>query len=445
MGPDTVCKTVHQYNQVPISKEDMAKLLEIGADYQKVKNYIYTRYGGRGSLAKIYPGYTVQNEMTQSGLRVQWNMPSVYFYLAIFDALGEIRSQWTRTKTKVIKLAGENGNLSPEEMHYLRFLAKVNNAFEAVINDQPVKLDAKLQRQYDSLAKAVDVPKLHHYLARQVRRHHKKLYTDRADGFSLSAKAYRYENHGIAIATKEKRKRIFVPLTDNNQYHVQIYLKLYPQENRLEIKVPIQVAVRSHEDYSHVIGVVLGQYPMLTTDEGNQYGMAFGKMQLEYAKWLRSQTGSYNSNRQDNPGRKKYHAKKNRYEEQLHSYINQELNRFLQTEKPQVIYLPKLPRPLAGTSNVRANPMAALWQRGYIRKRLMQKCQEQSVKLVEVFGKNISKECSQCGAFGCTEKGIFFCADCGNQMEDRVNGAKNARKRGEGETQSRKEKETSGG
>lgn len=46
----------------------MNKLLEIARDYREVRNYVYTRYGGIGSLSKIYPGYTVQNEMTAGGL-----------------------------------------------------------------------------------------------------------------------------------------------------------------------------------------------------------------------------------------------------------------------------------------------------------------------------------------------------------------------------------------
>ena len=81
----------------------MDKLLEIARDYRDVKNHIYTRYGGISGLSKIYPGYTVQNEMTGSGLRERLNMPSVYFYLAVFDALGDIKSQWTRTKSKLLK------------------------------------------------------------------------------------------------------------------------------------------------------------------------------------------------------------------------------------------------------------------------------------------------------------------------------------------------------
>ena len=106
MPKDTICKTVRQYNKTPIHIEDMKKLQEIAEDYRKVKNYVYARFGGIGGLSKIYPGYTVQNEMTGSGLRISMGMPSVYFYLAVFDALGDIKSQWTRTKSKVINLVG---------------------------------------------------------------------------------------------------------------------------------------------------------------------------------------------------------------------------------------------------------------------------------------------------------------------------------------------------
>ena len=67
--PEKICKTIHQYNKEPIPKADMQQLLEIAEDYKKVKNYVYGRYGGIGSLFKIYPGYTVQNEMTAGGYR----------------------------------------------------------------------------------------------------------------------------------------------------------------------------------------------------------------------------------------------------------------------------------------------------------------------------------------------------------------------------------------
>ena len=433
MPSEKICKTIHQHNKEPVSVSDMQRLQEIAEDYRKVKNYVYARFGGIASLTKIYPGYTVQNEMTASGYRETLGMPSVYFYLAIFDALGDIKCQWTRTKTKILKLINQNEGFSEEDKHYLRFVLKVNNAFEAVLSQKMMELPKAVQKQYEKLANEVDTEKLHRYLCRQVRRHHVKLHTDRADGFTIAERAYRYADHGIYISIKEKRKRVFVPLTDNNQYRSQLYIKLYPEEHSIEIKVPINVSVQSHEDYRKQVGVAVGLYTMLTTDEGHRYGEELGRYQIEYADWIREQTASYNRNRKENPGRKKYDAKKKRMEEQLHSYINQELNRFLREEKTQTIYIVKLPKPHAGGMNKKINHSMAQWQRGYIRKRLSQKCREQAVEIVEVLGKDISNECSKCGAIGKKSQGEFICPKCGYQAEEKTNTARNVKKRGQGD------------
>ncbi len=433
MPSDKICKTVHQYSKDLISGEDMQKLLDIAQDYRKVKNYVYVRFGGIGNLSKIYPGYTVQNEMTGSGYREKLGMPAVYFYLAVFDALSDIKSQWSRTKTKIVKLVNKNESFTEEEKHYLRFILKVSNAFEAVLNQRPIELAAKIKRQYQELSEQVDAEKMHRYLCRQVRKYHVRLHTDAADIFSITERAYRYADHGIYISIKEKRKRVFIPLTDNNQYKCQLKIKLYPREHRLEIKVPVNVSVRSHADYQNQVGVAVGIHTMLTTEEGHRYGEKLGEYQIEYSDWVRTQSGIYRQNKDDNPGRKKYYRKKRRLEEQLHSYINHELNHFLEKERPKTIYIVKLPKPQAGGHNKKINYSVARWQRGYIRKRLEQKCREQSVEIVEVLGKDISNECSRCGAIGRKVEGEFICPACGYREEEKTNTARNVKKRGQGD------------
>ena len=433
MPPDKICKTVHQYNKAPVPEADMQKLLEIAEDYRKVKNYVYVRYGGIGSLSKIYPGYTVQNEMTESGYREILGLPSVYFYLAVFDALADIKSQWTRTKSKITKLVNQNEGFTEDEKHYLRFLLKVSNAFEAVVNRKPVSLVAKLQKQYQELVRHVDAEKLHRYLCRKVRKYHVKLHTETADVFSIGERAYRYADHGIYISIKEKRKRVFVLLTDNNRYRSQLRVKLFPKESRIEIKVPVNVAVRSHGDYWNRVGTAFGFYTMLTTDEGHCYGEELGRYQSEYSDWVRIHTNRYRYHPEENQGRKKYEAKKRRLRERLHSYINHELNRFLTTEKPETIYVVKLPKPGAGGYDRKVNDSVARWQRGYIRKRLTQKCLEQSVEIVEVLGKDISRECSVCGGGGTKMEGKFCCPACGYEEEEKTNTARNVKKRGQGD------------
>ncbi len=435
MPSETICKTVRQYSRFPIPPEDMSRLVEIGADYHKVKNYVYDRYGGIGSLGKLYPGYTVQNEMTKSGLRAQLGLPSVYFYLAIFEALGEIKSQWSRTKAKILELTGKNENFTPKEKHYLRFLLRVGNAFEAVLNEKPVSLPEEILRQFEDLKAAVDPEKLNRYLCRQVRKYHVKPHTDGGGGFSVSERAYRYgdcQGHpGIYLSTKEKRKRIFVELTDKNQYKSQIHIKPNPKESSLEIHVPVETAVRRYEDYVNPVGLSIGVFTMATTDKGHEYGEKLGIYQTEYAEWIRSRQASYSRNHTANPGRKKYEAQKRRYTERLHGYINQELNRFFQEEKPRVVYMVKLPRSQSGGINKKINHTVSLWQRGYITERLRQKCRERSVELVEVLGKDVSRECSSCGAMGEKADGLFTCPNCGYQAEEKTNTAKNILNRGQ--------------
>ena len=435
MSSATICKTVHQYSKGPVPEEDMQKLLEIAQDCCRVKNYVYARYGGIASLSKLYPGYTIQNEMARSGFRESWGVPSVYFYLAMFDALGDIRAQWTRTKAQVLKLVSQNEGFTEEEKHYLRFLLKVSNAFEQVLNQKPVELVKGLQVQYEKLSGNVDTGKLHRYLCRQVRKLQVRLHTDQAFGFSVSERAYRYGEQGIYISTKKKRKRIFVPLTDHNQYQSQLYIRLNPKESTVEIHVPIRTAVRKHSDYTNEIGVAFGMYTMLTTDAGHRYGEEFGTYQMSYTDWIRRQTRSYQRNKENNPGRKKYRERKRKLEEQLHGYINQELNRFLWEEKPQTIYMARLPWVQGKGTDKRINHSVSLWQRGYIRRRLKQKCEEQSVELVEVLGKDIGRECSRCGYItaGTKPEGGFHCPSCGYEEEEKTNTARNAKKRGQGE------------
>lgn len=430
MSSNTVTKTIHQYNKNPLSDEEMGKLQEIACDYCRVKNYVYQRYSGIGSLSKLYPGYTIQNEMIETGLRDKLGLPFVYFNLAVFDALGDIKNQWIRTKSAVLKKVNQNKKLSDNEKHILRYLLKVNNAFDAVLNHKAVELNASLQIQYETLQETEDIQKLENYLRRQVRQCHVKPRTTTADGFSLTERAYRYADHGIYLTIKEKRKRIFVELTDSNRYNRQLYIKLCPEQSGIRIKAPVDVTVRQYEDYTNDVGLALGMYTMLVTDEGHLYGEKLGDYQLELAEWIRSQNTKYMSNINAKPGRKKYTARKQRMTEQLHSYINMELNRFLKTEKPRVVYIPKLPPPGKHSGNKVINNSVTLWQRGYIKNRLRQKCQEQSVDVIEVFGKGISSQCSSCGLPGTKENGIFLCPACGYQISEKHNAARNAKKRG---------------
>lgn len=96
---DIICKTLHQYNKEPIYSEDIKKLQEIVSDYSKVKNYVCQQYEGVDGLSKLYPGYTVQNRMIDSGFRSQPELLRTFLSCCLRD----IKTQWAKTKAEVLK------------------------------------------------------------------------------------------------------------------------------------------------------------------------------------------------------------------------------------------------------------------------------------------------------------------------------------------------------
>lgn len=427
---ETIYKTVYQYNKLPIPAGDMGKLQEIAEDCRQVRNYVYGRYGGIGGLSKIYPGYTVQNEMTRCGLRERLGLPSVYFYLAIFDALGDIKGQWARTKAKVEKNIQANETLTPEDRHYLRFVMKQSRCFEAVATGTEVKLEGDWEKAYRTVCAGVDSHRLNQYLRRQVRRHLVRLQTETAEGFTVSPKAYRYADHGIYLSMKESRKRLFIPLTDNNRYARQIYVRLCPEEGNIIIHVPVEVRQRHPAGYDGELGLALGIRCMFATNRGTVYGERYLEYQSALTDYVRKKLPGHRRNAKNNPGMKKYSAGKARLEEALHAYVNAEINRMLEKEKPGTIYIPKLPAVSKAGVNKKVNATVGMWQRGFIKNRMIQKCRERSVELVEVFGKGIGTECSRCGSTGMKDGIVFRCMACGLEMEERRNTAENVLKRG---------------
>ncbi len=438
-----ICKAIHQYSSGKISQEDMNRLLDIARSCMIVRNYVYQKYGGIKSLDKIYPGYTVQNEMTASGLREKLNLPTVYFYPAVFNALREIKTQWTHVKRNIYAAINENEGFTPEDKHYLRFTVKVDGCFENILIEKPVQIPEEMMARYESIIsnlqgnKSERMKSLNRYLCRQVRKKLRKLHTEKFLYFSVREQGYRYgeskssdgqDCHGIFLTTKEHRKRIFIPLTDANQYSGMLDIKLKPEKKSIEIVASLFADIRRHKDYTNEIGISLGLWDMITTSTGHVYGSRFGKLQKEIYDVDVLEQRIYG--RENNiPPRKKYTARRERMEAALKNYINREINRMFADEKPEKIYMAKLPRnPGAGAYLLR------VWKKGYVTKRLQWKCRQNDIEIIEVLGKGLSAECSVCGAFSegksKNKYGSFKCENCGYEEDRKVNTARNALNRG---------------
>lgn len=443
---EKVCRTIHQYNKESIAKEDMAQLKQIAKSYQIVKNYIYCRYGGIHSLSKITPGYEVQKELIAQGYREQINLPSVYFQNAIYDALGDIRGALEKCKKKILKSIYSNENLSEDDRHYLNYVLRVDQALFPILEHKNIVIPKKLEKTYIELSEKVDTNKLNNYLRRQYRKHSVKLHTEINTVFSVDYRGYRYENHGIYLASSVKMKRIFIPLTDTITTDRQIVVKLDIDNQSIELLVPINVAVKKHEDYVNEVGIAPGIETMLTTDNGNSYGIDYGKLQESYSIWLRETSRKRSLNTKENQGYKKYNSNKHKQKEKIQSYINHEVKRLIETEKPKIIYIPKLPQNTRLVYGKNINYKLLTWQRSMIYDSIEKKCQQNAIELVWVLAEGTAKTCSRCGfKWDNTTKvrvkekdnnkekvsDIIKCPACGLEIHERQNTAINAKSRGQ--------------
>lgn len=447
MEKKKLCKAIHQYSDGKIEQEDMNRLLDIAQNCMAVRNYVYQRYGGIKSLGKIYPGYTVQNEMTASGLRERLNLPSVYFYPAVFNALREIKTQWAQVKRNIYVAINENERFTPEDKHYLRFAVKVNGCFENILNGKPIQIPAEMMQKYERIISDLEggqsgrMENLNRYLCRQVRKKLRKPHTEKYLYFSVWEKGYRYgksknsegrDCYGIFLTSKVRRKRIFVPLTDTNQYGGVLDIKLEPDKDSIEIVATVFTEVKEHSDYTNEIGISLGLWDMITTSGGHTYGSEFGRMQKELYDYSAAEYHAYGRKAKSAP-RKKYLARKEKLEAALKNYINREINQMFAEEKPAKIYMAKLPQNPGGGVDA-GQYLLRVWKKGYVTERLQWKCKKNAIEIIEVLGKGLSAECSRCGAVA--ERQIqnryedFKCEKCGYEEDRKINTAKNALNRG---------------
>lgn len=434
-----ICKAIHQYSKGKISSEAMDALMEIGYGCMVTKNYIYQRYGSIKSLEKVNSGYAVEAEVKAAGFREKIGLPSVYFSAAVDRALGDIRIMWVRVKKGINDAAGKNERFTPEDKHYIRFAIKVNGCFENILNNKPVSLPKEMQSGYEAVLEELGnesgqrVKTLNRYICRQARKRLRRQRSDNETYFSIKKQGYRYGEsdgeYGIFLTTKINRKRIFIPLTDMNAYDRVLDIKLNPQKGTLEIIIPLFVNIRRHEDYTNEIGISLGLWNMITTSTGNVYGSAFGTMQNEISDYVLNEMRR--NGRAKACDTKKNAVYKAKMDAALKNYVNMEINRMLENEKPKSVCMAKLPQNAGMSAKGTGDTyFLRMWRKGFVTQRLQWKCRKNGIQIIEVIGKGIGTDCSACGQKGIIEGESFRCPACGFKENKKVNSAKNALNRG---------------
>ncbi len=432
----SITKTIWQYSE-PLPQETMDFLRGIAADYSKVKNYVYGKYAGIKSLDKLTPVYTILNEMRYCGLREQLNLPAVYYELAIADAVTDIKCSWGIVKNKVGEKITANENLSDDDKKYLRTVLKMGSVYAAVLNHQQYELPQNAE------GLDIEFKRLNNLLCRLTRRYLTVPKTDSADWFRISPNGYSYKDGAMRIVCRTPRKRISIPLKDDRMFDRQIQVHI--KQDFVALAVPVETKIRKHRDYVNTVYAHIGSKDMLTLSNGNIYGASLDELvnpeTERLAKKNRERGKAYRAYEQNaengnskktanieanNLGKLKYDNQKNRERRKTTTFINAEINRMLENEKPAQIVITK---PVVKNKTKiyvkSANRKLARNFQGYIRERLAYKCRIDSIELVEINSKGTGKTCCVCGAEGIRQGKDFICENCGLTTTIALNSARN--------------------
>ena len=438
-----ITKTVWQYTE-SLPQETMEFLKGIAIDYAKVKTNVYERYSGIRSLGRLASVYDIMTEMRHCGLREQLELPSVYYELAVRDGVSDIKSTWGMLKNKLRTLITANENLSGDDRMYLRTVLKLDKVYAAILNQEPYPMPEK------TAGLNLDeghVKRLNNLLCRLTRRYQMKPVAGKADSFCASPAGYSYKDNALYLVSRIPRRRVKLPLKDQKTSTRQIRICI--KANHAMIAIPTEVKKHSHEDYQNTVYVHLGSQNMCTLSSGNIYGGELGELSMaksqrlleknrergrvraRYRKSIALGDGKKAGEiKENNLGLQKYDRQKRREQAKLETYVNAELNRMLETEKPGKIVIT---RPITVNKTKfkykPSNRNAAESSRGYVRKRLAEKCQVNGIKLVEINSKGTGMLCSNCGVEGkCLAEG-FVCESCGFKSTTALNGARNIEKK----------------
>ena len=181
------------------------EILLIGEIQRNIKNYVWSRYGGIGSLLK-QSGWTIRDELIQEKL-LSNKIVGTLSRVAIEKSAGAIKVNWTNTKKEVKRAIRQNENLSEDDRHYLYLCLKYTPTLYGILNYK--KVDYKSEHLKDL---KVDVHRLNNLLRRYVRRYQKKSYTNKTNVI-LTSNLYKYKGKGKKFTFSYKNKKTRVEIT----------------------------------------------------------------------------------------------------------------------------------------------------------------------------------------------------------------------------------------
>ena len=435
------------------NKED--EILLIGTIQRNIKNYVWSRYSGIGSLLK-QSGWTIRDELIQEDL-LSKKITKTFSRTAIEKSASTIKSNWTRTKKSVKKAIVQNENLTEDDKHYLFLCLKHTPTLYNILNYKKIDYTTDYLKDLK-----VDVHRLNNLLRRYIRRYKTKAHTNKSNVI-LPSSLYKFNpsNNEFTLTGKKRNSKVKITLIGNvPKLKGTLELVKNQKSNQYYLHVPLDRIINKKKmtDESEILGLDVGITDLITLSNGSIYGANSAELFYNLSDNLvnknRSRLFSYKQKlekrivieqdqskksileqklrnlEENNLGSKKRIAKISKYKSRIASHINCELNKMVKEEDIQEIVREDLnwSSKKKNVSRKQRNRFAT-WSKGVLLERLSVKLAERGIKETIVNPAYTSQVCCKCNHLGNRKGKEFKCSNCNLSIDADFNASINIKKR----------------
>lgn len=432
------------------------EILLIGTVQRNIKNYVWSRYSGIGSLLK-QSGWTIRDELIQKDL-LSKKITKTLSRVAVEQSAATIKSNWTTTKKKVKKAIAQNENLTKDDKHYLYLCLKHTPTLYNILNYKKVDYATDCLKDLK-----VDVHRLNNLLRRYIRRYKTKSYTNKANVI-LTSNLYKFDlnNNIFSFTGKKKNSKVTITLIGNiPKLKGTLELVKNQKSNQYYLHVPLDRIIIKKEmtEQSEILGLDVGITDLITLSNGSIYGANSAELFYTLSDNLvnknRSRLFSYKRQLEErilteqeesekaileqklknlennNLGSKKRISKISKYKSRIVSHINCELNKMVKEEDIEEIVredLNWISKKKKNVSRKQQNRFST-WSKGVLLERLSVKLAENGIKETIVNPAYTSQVCCKCNHLGSRNGKVFKCLNCNLNIDADFNASINTKKR----------------
>jgi len=431
------------------------EILLIGKVQRNIKNYVWSRYSGIGSLLK-QSGWTIRDELIQKDL-LSKKITKTFSRTAIEQSAATIKTNWIITKKKVKKAIAQNENLTKDDKHYLYLCLKYTPTLYNILNYK------KVDYQTDYLKDLkVDVHRLNNLLRRYVRRYKTKSHTNKTN-IIINPNIYKFDsnNKNFYFTGKKQHSRIEISLIGNiPKLKGTLELVKNQKDNQYYLHVPLDrvISEKKMTKESEVIGLDVGITDLITLSNGSVYGTNSAELFYTLSDNLvnknRSRLFSYKRKleqrilieqdiskksileqklknlEENNLGSKKRISKISKYKSRIFSHINCELNKMVKEEDIKEIVREDL-NWVSKKKNIskKQQNRFSTWSKGVLLERLSVKLAEKGITETIINPAYTSQICCKCNHLGDRKGKEFKCSNCNLSIDADFNASINIKKR----------------